>query len=121
MDKSKQKINNWLIKSKRDINLCAHVFYEILNAKEDERWKLLQYFLTVYDEIESVFNESLEPIYISDSKCLDLKAEYQKRSDDFFLELMEKNPTEQEFYCKLWDYISNSSDFPFDEARIFAL
>lgn len=117
---SKKKITNLLAHSERDLNLCAHVYCQIASADEDEQSDLLRYFLTEFRKTKTDMRGPLTT-YISNSELPRLKAEFQKKGHDFFLRLRQQNPTEPEFYRRLWEYIATSPELPSTEARVFTL
>ena len=117
---AEKMLNTLLAHSTRDINLCARAYYLIAGATESEQPVLLKQFLTEYKKVTTDYKEEMETL-ISENEKYQLAGVYQDSSDEFFLSLRQENPTEDDFYRKLWKYIDQDPELRSDNARIFVL
>ena len=105
-----------------NIQLAAYVFQLIKGAPCDECGNLLRIFLSGYGTSRT--DEKLElPTYISDEEKKAYLRAYGPIVNQALQGLQESNPTEEQFYDGLWNYLESGINLPEsdEKARYVAL
>ena len=114
-----QKIKELCSTAAADINLCRVAYSIIDNAPKEEKPALFEAFIIGYRNTPT--DRSLNLPHFMDDKKKDLMLKkYGRQVDKRMLALQDMELPEEDFYRKLWDYISTTPMLPTFESRVIA-
>ncbi len=103
------------------VDVCAEFYTTIFSpAQEEEKPAALLFFLTRILDIRSDKTRAISP-YFTPEECNQCVSKVKDAIDQAIVNLVDLNPSEDEFYEKLTFAIENETFFPTDREKICAI